>query len=228
MLLLNGCSFAERWVPSQNFLQAVDCAKTMNISIVGGSFQRTLRTTIEYCATFGNPKFAVIPITLASRWELALAKEDVIIDGTWYSMQHPEYIDFDKLDKSIPKEKVKQLVENYYGIIPNVRSTWDKMFTEIIALASFFEANKIKYLMFDMCNNFETKHLAGYKGFEKLDLIKNNKNIIDLFEFCGNKFMYDSMTAEEQKDIDAYMYHHHATEYVALEKYLIDYLNRKL
>jgi hypothetical protein len=40
--------------------------------------------------------------------------------------------------------------------------------------------------------------------------------------------MYDSMTAEEQKDIDAYMHHHHTTEYVALEKYLIDYLNRKL
>ena len=228
MLLINGCSFAELWTPSRNFLQAIDCKKTENISLVGGSFQRTLRSTIEYCAAFGNPKFAVIPITLASRWELALAKEDVSIDGTWYRMQHPEYIDFDKLDKSISKEKVKQLVENYYGIIPNVRSTWDKMFTEIIALASFFEANNIKYLMFDMCNNFEMGHLAGYKGFEKLNLIKNNRNIIDIFNFCGNKFMYDQLPSNKQRNIDAYMWHHNANEYLALEKYLIDYLNRKL
>ena len=77
-----------------------------------------------------------------------------------------------------------------------------------------------------LCQRIVQCHIR--RGFEKLDLIKNNKNIINLFEFCGNKFMYDSMTAEQQKDIDAYMHHHHATEYVALEKYLIDYLNRKL
>jgi hypothetical protein len=228
MLLLNGCSFAYRWTPSQNFLETVDCPKTINISLNGGSFQRTLRSSIEYCATFGKPKFAVIPFTWASRWELALAKEDVLIDGTWASMQHPEYIDFDTLDKSIPKDKIIQLVENYYGILPNVRSTWDKMFTEIISLASFFEAQGIKYLMFDMCNNFDQKHLLGYKGFEKLDLINNNKNIINIFEFCGNKYMYDLLPAEKQEKTNPYMHHHHSTEYMAMEKYLIDYLNRKL
>ena len=226
MLLLNGCSFAYRWTPSQKFLEAVDCHKTMNISVNGGSFQRSLRSSIEYCATFGNPKFAVIPITWASRWELALAKEDVLIDGTWATMQHPEYIDFSQLDESISKDKIKQLVENYYGVIPNVRSTWDKMFTEMIALASFFEAQNIKYLIFDMCNNFEEKHLTGYKGSEKLDLIKNNKNIINIFEFCGNKHMFDSLPEQKQTDIDPYMHHHHATEYLVLENYLIDYLNR--
>lgn len=228
MLLLNGCSFAYRWTPSQKFLQSINCNKTVNISLNGGSFQRTLRSTIEYCATFGDPKFAVIPFTWASRWELALAKEDVLIDGTWASMQHPEYIDFDTLDKSIPKDKIVKLVENYYGIIPNVRSTWDKMFTEIIALASFFDSRGIKYLMFDMCNVFDEKHLQGYKGFEKLDLIKQNNNIIDIFNFCGNKHMFDSLPKEQQSKIDPYMHHHHATEYLTLEKYLIDYLNRKL
>ena len=228
MLLLNGCSFAYRWTPSQNFLESIDCYKTVNISSNGGSFQRALRSSIEYCATFGKPKFAVIPFTWASRWELALAKEDVLIDGTWACMQHPEYIDFDTLDKSIPKDKIIQLVENYYGILPNVRSTWDKMFTEIISLASFFEAQGIKYLMFDMCNNFDQKHLLGYKGFEKLDLINNNKNIINIFEFCGNKYMYDLLPAEKQEKTNPYMHHHHSTEYMAMEKYLIDYLNRKL
>ena len=119
-------------------------------------------------------------------------------------------------------------MENYYGVIPNVRSTWDKMFTEMIALASFFEAQNIKYLIFDMCNNFEYQHIKGLQGFEKLKLINDNKNIINLFEFCGNKFMYDQLPADEQKNIDAYMWQHHQDEYKALENYLIDYLNRKL
>ena len=226
MLLLNGCSFTDRWVPSHNFLQHIDCSETKNIAIPGGSFQRTLRTSIEYCASHKNPKMVIIPITLASRWELALAKQDVDIDGTWYSMQHPEYIDFDKIDESISKDKVKQLIENYYGVIPNVRSSWDKLFTEIIALASFFESQKINYLFFDMCNNFESKHLVGYKGFTKVDLINADKNIINLFEFCGNKFMYDKLSPDEQNKIDPYMHHHDATGYLALEKFLIDYLNR--
>ena len=77
-----------------------------------------------------------------------------------------------------------------------------------------------------MCNNFESKHLVGYKGFTKVDLINADKNIINLFEFCGNKFMYDKLSPDEQNKIDPYMHHHDATGYLALEKFLIDYLNR--
>ena len=110
----------------------------------------------------------------------------------------------------------------------SVEQSWQKIFSQIITLASFLDANNVKYLMFDMCNNFEYQHIKGLKGFEKLKLINDNKNIINLFEFCGNKFMYDQLPADEQKNIDAYMWQHHQDEYKALENYLIDYLNRKL
>ena len=63
---------------------------------------------------------------------------------------------------------------------------------------------------------------------KKYKIEDDNKNIINLFEFCGNKFMYDQLPADEQKNIDAYMWQHHQDEYKALENYLIDYLNRKL
>lgn len=110
----------------------------------------------------------------------------------------------------------------------SVEQSWQKIFSQIITLASFLEANNLQYLMFDMCNNFEYRHIKGLEGFEKLKLIKDNKNIINLFEFCGNKFMYDQLPTDEQKNIDAYMWTHHHDEYKALENYLIDYLNRKL
>ena len=110
----------------------------------------------------------------------------------------------------------------------SVEQSWQKIFSQIITLASFLEANNLQYLMFDMCNNFEYRHIKGLEGFEKLKLINDNKNIINLFEFCGNKFMYDQLPTDEQKNIDAYMWTHHHDEYKALENYLIDYLNRKL
>jgi|TARA_B100001564_G_scaffold35479_1_gene25841 hypothetical protein len=110
----------------------------------------------------------------------------------------------------------------------SVEQSWQKIFSQIITLASFLDATNVQYLIFDMCNNFEYRHIKGLQGFDKLKLINDNKNIINLFEFCGNKFMYDQLPADEQKNIDAYMWQHHQDEYKALENYLIDYLNRKL
>ena len=77
--------------------------------------------------------------------------------------------------------------------------------------------------MFDMCNDFSMHHLAGYKGFEKINFIKENKKIIDLFSFCGNRFMWNSMNKENKKEIDPLMHHHKDHEYQQLEKYLLDY-----
>ena len=79
--------------------------------------------------------------------------------------------------------------------------------------------------MFDMCNQFERKHLKGYKGFEKIKFIEQNKNIIDLFSFCGNRFMWESLPDADKKQIDKTLYHHKASQYHVLEKYLLNYIN---
>lgn len=79
-----------------------------------------------------------------------------------------------------------------------------------------------------MCNHFEKEHIVGYKGFDKIKIIQSNKNIIDLFTFCGNKHMYDSLPKSKQQDIDPFMHHHLDAQYLELEKYLIDYLNHRL
>jgi hypothetical protein len=77
-----------------------------------------------------------------------------------------------------------------------------------------------------MCNNFEMNHLKGYKGFEKIKLIDNNKKIIDLFGFCGNKYMYQNVKDKNKNKIDPLMHHHSDKEYKDLENYLFNY--RKL
>ena len=227
-LLINGCSFAHFWNPSEDFVKYLQCKDVVNLGKPGTGFDRTVRTTIEWIAANGKPNFVLIPITLSTRWELSIAKTEKDIEGTWYGMQHPEYINFDEIDQAIPKDKLTSLIETYYGLIPNNRTYWDRLFTNLIGLVSFFEAHNIKYLCWDMCNHFEHKHIAAYKGFEKLKIIKENKNIIDLFGFCGNNHMHKNLPDEQQKTTDPYMHHHADKEYRVLESYLIDYLNYKL
>ena len=227
-LLINGCSFAEIWNPSTNFVKQLNCDTVINLGKQGTSFDRTTRSTIEWLSNNPKPSFVLIPITLSTRWELSIAKKDVAIDGTWYPMQNPEYIDYNLIDESLPKDKIESLIENYYGIIPNLRTYWDRMFTNLIGLTSFLELNNIRYLCWDMCNHFEKKHFAGYKGFDKIKIIESNKNVVNLFNFCGNKHMFDSLPESKQRDMDPFMHHHSDVQYLELERYLIDYLNHRL
>jgi hypothetical protein len=223
-LLINGCSFAECWRPSAEFVSELNCDNVINIGKVGTSFQRTVRSTIEWIAQNGKPNYIVIPITLGHRWELAISHNEDSIDGTWYPLQRKELIDQNKISPLVSVGKIQSLIDLYYGSIPDIRTHWDKCFTEIIMLAGWLENERIPYLMFDMCNQFDRKHLKGYKGFEKLKFIDQNKNIIDIFDFCGNEFMWRSLSADDKKNIDPVLYHHRDPQYRILENYLLNYI----
>ena len=222
-LLINGCSFGECWTPSDNFVKKLGCDNVTNISKVATGFQRTCRTTVEWISQNDNPTFVIIPITFSHRWELAVSNEEDDLDGSWFPIQRKELIDDIKVDLStdVSMNKLKQLVDLYYGCIPTIKTYWDKLFTEIILLASFLENRKVKYLFFDMCNEFDKKHIKGYKGFNKLKMIKENKNIIDIFGFCGNRYMWTTMKNKEQTDFNI---HHAPEQYLELEKYILDYV----
>ena len=222
-LLINGCSFANIWQPSENFVKSLSCDRVINLGKNGGSPRRAVRSTIEWIAQNGNPKFVIIPIPPATRWELAISSNEDPIDGTWYPMQIKQYLDKQKISELIDFKKLEKLAELYYGSIPDIRTYWDSCFTDLILLSSFLEQAKIDYLVFDMCNNFEMSHLKGYKGFEKIKIINDNKKIIDLFRFCGNKYMYQNI---KDKNVDPLMHHHSTKEYQDLENYLLNY--RKL
>ena len=225
-LLINGCSFARCWNSSEEFLKSLSCDQVINLGKDGGSLQRVVRTTVEWIAQNGPPKMVIIPIPLATRWELSIAKNEDDIDGTWYPMQLKEYLDEKKISTLVDFKKLEKLTELYYGSIPDIRTYWDSCFTDLILLSSFLEQTKINYLIFDMCNNFKMKHLKGYKGFEKIKLIDNNKKIIDLFGFCGNKYMHDIMKDKDKdkNEINPLMHHHSNKEYKELENYLLNYL----
>ena len=220
-LVINGCSFGECWTPSRKFIQSLGCSDAVNISKIATSFQRTARSTIEFVAQNGSEYFFIIPITFAHRWELSVAKSEDVLDGTWYPMQNKEHVKFQEIDAQVPHKKLQQLLDNYYGCNPNIRTYWDKLFTELISLCGFLDSKNIQYLCFDMCNDFDIKHIDGMSGFRKTELIKNNNKIIDIFSFCGNKFMWESMSPENQQHTEKLGHHHNEVQYKNLEKYIL-------
>lgn len=222
-LLVNGCSFVNCWQVTDHFRNKLNCDQTVNLGKSGTSFQRTVRSTVEWIAQNGNPEWVIIPITFLHRWELSIAKNEDPIDGTWYPLQGFDFVK-ENLGEFVGADRVEALLKNYYSIIPDIRTHWDKGFTEIILLSSFLEQRKIKYLMFDMCNDFDEKHLKGFKGFTKLDLIKKNKNIIDLFSFCGNIFMWNTLSLEAKEKFSPTAHHHNVAQYGLLENQLLNYL----
>ena len=223
-LLINGCSFGECWNPSKEFISSLGMNNHVNISKAGTSFQRTVRSTIEWIAQNNRPDYVLIPITFAHRWELALNFNEDNIDGSWIPLQNSNYLSADYNLQDINISDLKDLVDRYYSIIPSIKTHWDKLFTEIILLASYLDYNRIPYVMWDMCNNFEKIHINGYKGFEKVKLINSNHNIIDLWSFCGNRFMWSTMATEEKNKIDQYAYHHNHEQYLHLEKRILDHI----
>jgi len=228
-ILLNGCSFAEFWKPSHKFIDSLGGGDLINLGKAGTSFQRTCRSTIEWVAQNGSPDFALIPITFAHRWELALNKDEDDIDGSWIPLQNSNFLsdEYRLQDSSI--DDVKKLVDQYYKIIPTLKTYWDKMFTEIITFSAFLEKHKINYLMWDMCNGFDKEHLniyvKPYKAFRKIDLISQNPRIIDIWSFCGNRYMRDTMPENVKKDTPEFAHHHKSEQYRHLEQYITNYLN---
>ena len=224
-ILLNGCSFAEYWAPSDKFVSSFGCDNLINLGKAGTSFQRTCRSTVEWIAQNGNPTFVMIPITFAHRWELALNQDEDDIDGSWVPLQNSNFLSDDYKVQESSIDDVKKLVDQYYKIIPTIKTHWDKMFTDIITFSAFLEKQKINYLMWDMSNGFDKQHIRGYKGFHKIDLISQNPRIIDIWKFCGNRYMRDTMPEDLRQKTPEFAHHHDSTRYKELEKYIIKYIN---
>lgn len=219
---MNGCSFTDIWKPSSEFVKALGCDNVVNLGIEATSFQRTVRSTIEWIAQNDKPNFVLVPITFSHRWELALNLHDKPIEGSWIPLQNSNFIRDDIQLQGTNAKDLKKLVDDYYKVIPNIKTYYDKLFTDLILFANYLENNNINYLMFDMCNKFDRKDIKGYQGFEKVKLIEQNKNIIDIWNFCANEYMFTTM--KSNVDIDRYGHHHAPEQYKQLEEYILNYI----
>ena len=80
--------------------------------------------------------------------------------------------------------------------------------------------------MFDMCNDFSKEHIQNLQGITRFKYVYQNKNIIDLFSFCGNKIMWESLEEKIRKKVDSIAYHHANKQFRVLENNIIKSLTK--
>ena len=203
-MILNGCSYGEVW---EDF-------PGVNLSKGGGSFIRSIRTTMEWIVRNNTkPSYVFIPITHVSRFEKSyIMKQNIPVEGSYFTNTPDDYATY-----------TSKLSDSCY-------MQWDYAFMNIIMFSSWLEQQKIKYLFWDQCNMFDKKHIRGFNGMEKLKLVEQNKRIIPLFEFCGNQYMYENEGKWFDDDIkyEPSMRHYKNESYVILKDYLDVYTKQNL
>ena len=142
-LLINGCSYGECWSPRNDFIKSLDCKEVVNLSKAGTSFQRTVRSTIEWLSINPKPNYVIVPITFTHRWEMCFNQNENGIDGTWTPLQNSLFVNTQNIRDDISIENVKKFMDLYYGLNVTVRTFWDKCFTEIILLANFSQLRSL-------------------------------------------------------------------------------------
>lgn len=228
-LLVNGCSFGKCWTPSDTFITDLGCDSHVNISKVATGFQRTLRSTVEWIAQNGDPDFVIIPITYVARIEMPTAHCDKWddIDGNWVPVQENGKLPPDAHDPrrniimEVDEKLLSSFYKQYHTLVHSTIGYVDKVFTEIISLCAFLNDRKIPYLMFDMCNDFNEDLIYEHPHTNKIKIIKANNRIIDLFSFCGNRYMHG---LKGGKPGEPFNEHHKPKEYLGLETFIVKYL----
>jgi hypothetical protein len=198
-LLLNGCSYGWAW---QSF-------PGINISQSGGSIARSVRTTMEWIVTNGKPDYVFIPLTMTSRFEIAMVHEQNIpIEGPYIVGSHVNNYEIGaKISDSF-----------YLG--------WDYAFMYTTMFSAWLNSLNIKHLIWDQCNMFDREHIKGLHGLEKLKLIEANPRVVPLFDFCGNQYMYDNGGAWQPADNndETFIRHYKDESYSILKEYLSKYM----
>lgn len=226
-LLINGGSDTSVWIPSKEFVKKLQCDKFQNISMPGCSFQRVVRSTIEWTAVNGFPKMCIIVIPHITRIELAVSRDNSKLDSGWLQIQNSKYTDVSKIHDHISASKVKTFIDLWQGILPNCRHTYENAFLQIILLSSFFKLNGIDYLIVNGCNDLDQKHLKGWNGFQKYKFIEQDPNVIDLYNFCLDRWCFDRCDDSELKKKqgnDPFNFHPSADCFLKVEKYFIEYI----
>ena len=212
-LLINGCSYAYNWKPTQWF-EGYDI---VNISECGGSNRRAMRTTVEWILENGNPDYVLLPITFLNRFE-------VFFDHT---LQHAEYIDIHA--GFYTSHRLGPLIEEL-AAHEHPSMLLDRFVTDMIMFDGFLKQRNIPYLAWNQCTPPDNMPYPSVNDslVLKMNWFKNNPSIID-FAFVGNIYLGEHGARPDGPDISRELQHlpvarhYDKADYHILEKYLNDY-----
>ena len=202
-MLLNGCSYGAAWSEFPG----------INLSQNGGSFYRSVRTTVEYCATHGNPSAVLIPISFIDRQEFVCSGdrlEDREVEGP-----------YNKSNSTNELYELNQALIMLKGVNYPI---YDLFFLTLSMFCAWLDQQNIPYLIWDQCNNFKRSLISEYKAIKKLKYLEENKRIVPLFNFCANDYIHkNGGQLNDSETSDPVITHYTSEEYSTI---LGPFLNR--
>jgi hypothetical protein len=228
-ILISGCSYGEIFylkILQEYIKEKFKVDRVVNISQIGSSIPRQIKAVMEWLANYDKPELIIMPITHITRYDESVrekfdvyntydhslcASMDPYKDDEHVNRQFAPRIDTEQLNTLI---KLKTLIYNDVAAFNNFLS-------QIILFSGWLQHKKINHLIFDMCNEFK----APIGRIAKQKFLKDNNNIMDIFKFCGNNYMYQNLSNlernKEMLDESKKNVYHYGIE---SNKKLIDYL----
>jgi hypothetical protein len=230
-ILISGCSYSEIFshVDLQDYIkQKFNVEKIVNLSRGGSSVDRQIKVAMEWLSDNPFPELVLMPLTHIERYDDSVSSE--FNPGMAYDeslcVSMPPFPSEQQMNQRFPSRVDLHSVNNllkYKTLVYNNTSAFNNFLTKIIAFSGWLQSKKIRHLMFNMCNKFEEQR---YSRIKKQLFLKRNKNVIDIYNFIGNKFMHDNLTDDlknnEKISTLGFYCHHYGSE---SNKPLIDYLN---
>jgi hypothetical protein len=232
-ILISGCSYSLIYNDDklqQELKNNFKIDKIINISESGCSIDRQIKAVVEWLSINDSPNLILLPITHTTRYDEPIAKNSTLLND--YNQSLCVSMDLfsnnikmrERLDTKFEINFINDLIK-IKTLIYNDLSSFNNFLTKIITFSGWLKTLNIRHLIFDMCNNFDEKK---YLQIKKQKFLKNNKNIIDIFKFCGNDFIYKNISPNQlkNKNINYSMKnitHYDAEDNIELIKYLKSY-----
>ena len=218
-LLVSGSSYDLVYSELQTELKDLFNVDTIvNLSTPGASPQRQIRVAIEWIAQNGNPDVCILPVSHHNRFDLPIAKNfdglnNVHYKSSWLHQHDKETYD-QEINQTVDLDTLNTFLKTGSLVHKIEHTLHDELFVKIITFQSFLSQNKIKHIIYDAGNCYDSlwleylsinKDNSGYQpGMVKRKLIENNLGIYNFFNFCGNVWMYDTMLEEKKKTLKEY------------------------
>ena len=230
-ILISGCSYSEIFshIGLQDYIkEKFNVEKIVNLSRSGSSIDRQIKVAVEWLSSNPFPELVLMPLTHIERYDDSVSSRfnpDMAYDES-LCVSMDAFPNEQQMNQRFPSRLDLHTVNNllkYKTLAYNHTSAFNNFITKIITFSGWLQSKNIKHLMFNMCNKFDQQQLSS---INKQVFLKENKNIIDIYNFIGNKFMYENLTddlknKEKISELGFYC-HHYGSE---SNKPLIDYLN---
>lgn len=230
-ILISGCSYSEIFSHTQlrDYIhEKFGVENIVNLSRGGSSVDRQIKVAMEWLSTNPTPELVLMPLTHVERYDASVSSvfDSAMAYDEPLCVSMPPFAGRKQMMQRFPSRIDLETVNNLLKdntLVYNNTSSFNNFVTKIITFSGWLESKNIRHILFNMCNKFDEKI---FSQINKQIFLNDNKNIINIYKFVGNQFMYQNLTdelkeAEGVNDLGAYT-HHYGIE---SNKPLIDYLN---